>query len=61
MLNSFLTFFVLYSGVVLFPEATLPLRVLEANFIAAVERALTQVDVPCTVGVVGKLLKELVP
>ncbi|XP_024020743.1 uncharacterized protein LOC21389341 isoform X2 [Morus notabilis] len=39
-------------GVVLFPEATLPLRVLEANFIAAVERALTQVDVPCTVGVV---------
>lgn len=39
-------------GVVLFPEATLPLRVLETNFIAAVERALKQVDAPYTVGVV---------
>ncbi|XP_062097892.1 uncharacterized protein LOC133803791 [Humulus lupulus] len=39
-------------GVVLFPEATLPLRVVEANFIAAIERALTQVDVPFTIGVV---------
>ncbi|PON67854.1 PUA-like domain containing protein [Parasponia andersonii] len=39
-------------GVVLFPEATLPLRVIEANFIAAIERALTQVDVPFTIGVV---------
>lgn len=54
-------FSVLYSGVVLFPEATLPLRVVEANFIAAVERALNQVDAPYTVGVVGKLCKELVP
>lgn len=53
-------FSVLYSGVVLFPEATLPLRVLETNFIAAVERALNQVDAPYTVGVVGKLCKELV-
>lgn len=50
----------LYSGVVLFPEATLPLRVIEANFIAAIERALTQVDVPFTIGVVGVLLIELV-
>ncbi|KAL4604485.1 hypothetical protein ACB092_10G196800 [Castanea dentata] len=39
-------------GVVLFPEATLPLRVIQPNFIAAVERALTQVDVPYTIGVV---------
>ncbi|XP_062096493.1 uncharacterized protein LOC133802239 [Humulus lupulus] len=31
-------------GVVLFPEAILPLRVIEPNFIAAIERALTQVD-----------------
>lgn len=44
------------SGVVLFPEATLPLRVIQPNFIAAIERALTQVDVPYTIGVVGELL-----
>lgn len=45
------------SGVVLFPEATLPLRVIQPNFIAAVERALTQVDAPYTLGVVGELLE----
>ncbi|KAH7574286.1 hypothetical protein ACOSQ2_008672 [Xanthoceras sorbifolium] len=39
-------------GVVLFPEATLPLRVIQPNFVAAVERALTQVDAPYTIGVV---------
>ncbi|CAK9167498.1 unnamed protein product, partial [Ilex paraguariensis] len=39
-------------GVVLFPEATLPLRVIQPNFIAAVERALRQVDAPYTIGVV---------
>ncbi|CAK7353134.1 unnamed protein product [Dovyalis caffra] len=39
-------------GVVLFPEATLPLRVIQPNFISAVERALVQVDAPFTVGVV---------
>lgn len=39
-------------GVVLFPEATLPLRVIQPNFIAAVERALSQVDAPYTIGVV---------
>ncbi|KAL2544820.1 ATP-dependent protease La (LON) domain protein [Forsythia ovata] len=39
-------------GVVLFPEATLPLRALSHNFKAAVERALGQVDAPCTIGVV---------
>ncbi|GAV65519.1 LON domain-containing protein, partial [Cephalotus follicularis] len=38
-------------GVVLFPEATLPLRVIQPNFIAAVERAMTQVDAPLTIGV----------
>ncbi|KAB5514064.1 hypothetical protein DKX38_027970 [Salix brachista] len=39
-------------GVVLFPETTLPLRVIQPNFISAVERALVQVDAPYTVGVV---------
>ncbi|KAG6705987.1 hypothetical protein I3843_07G198300 [Carya illinoinensis] len=39
-------------GVVLFPEATLPLRVIQPVFIAAVEKALTQVDAPYTIGVV---------
>ncbi|XP_077209860.1 ATP-dependent protease La (LON) domain protein [Tasmannia lanceolata] len=39
-------------GVVLFPEATLPLRVVQPRFKAAVERALNQVDAPCTIGVV---------
>ncbi|EHA8589614.1 Protein cereblon [Cocos nucifera] len=40
------------NGVVLFPEATLPLRVIQPRFIAAVEKALNQVDAPCTIGVV---------
>ncbi|KAG5244234.1 ATP-dependent protease La domain-containing family protein [Salix suchowensis] len=39
-------------GVVLFPEATLPLRVVQPNFISAVERALVQVESPYIVGVV---------
>ncbi|XP_022131733.1 protein cereblon isoform X4 [Momordica charantia] len=39
-------------GVVLFPEATLPLRVIQANFIAAIERVLTHFDTPNTIGVV---------
>ncbi|XP_021687897.2 uncharacterized protein LOC110670227 isoform X2 [Hevea brasiliensis] len=38
--------------VVLFPGAILPLRVVQHNFISAVERALTQVDAPYTIGVV---------
>ncbi|KAI4316084.1 hypothetical protein L6164_024100 [Bauhinia variegata] len=41
-----------FEGVVLFPGATLPLRVIQSNFIAAVERALGQVDVPYTIGVI---------
>lgn len=45
-----------YSGVVLFPGATLPLRVIESNFVAAVEKSLSRVDVPYTIGVVGKFL-----
>ncbi|KAI0496480.1 hypothetical protein KFK09_022797 [Dendrobium nobile] len=40
-------------GVVLFPEATLPLRVILPRFKAAVERALHQVDAPYTVGVMS--------
>ncbi|KAL2940089.1 Protein cereblon [Bienertia sinuspersici] len=39
-------------GVVLFPEATLPLRIIQPNFIVAVERAMGQVDSPYTIGVV---------
>ncbi|XP_076956569.1 uncharacterized protein LOC143631827 [Bidens hawaiensis] len=39
-------------GVVLFPEATLPLRLIQPSFIAAVDRALTQVEAPSTIGVV---------
>ncbi|WMV56911.1 hypothetical protein MTR67_050296 [Solanum verrucosum] len=39
-------------GVVLFPEATLPLRVIQPNFIASIERALRQVDAPYTIGVI---------
>ncbi|KAH1245037.1 Protein cereblon [Glycine max] len=39
-------------GVVLFPGATLPLRVIEPRLVAAVERALTQDDIPYTIGVI---------
>lgn len=39
-------------GVVLFPGATLPLRVIESNFVAAVERSLSRVDIPYTIGVI---------
>ncbi|KAK9273581.1 hypothetical protein L1049_018391 [Liquidambar formosana] len=39
-------------GVVLFPEATLPLRVIQPNFIASVERALSKGDALYTIGVV---------
>jgi len=42
-----------YSGVVLFPGATLPLRVIEPRLVAAVERALNQDDIPHTIGVVS--------
>ncbi|XP_020098187.1 protein cereblon isoform X1 [Ananas comosus] len=41
-----------FEGVVLFPEATLPLRIVDPKFTAAVEKALNQVDAPCTIGVV---------
>lgn len=51
-----LDLFLYCSGVVLFPGATLPLRVIQFNLVAAVERALSQVDVPYTIGVVGELL-----
>lgn len=39
-------------GVVLFPDATLPLRVIEPRLIAAVERAMTQTDSCYTIAVV---------
>lgn len=50
----------IFLGVVLFPEATLPLRVVQPNFIAAVEKALRQVDAPYTIGVVGGRLMSLI-
>ncbi|KAL6851609.1 hypothetical protein ACP4OV_020173 [Aristida adscensionis] len=39
-------------GVVLFPGATLPLRVIQSRLIASIDKALRQVDAPCTIGVV---------
>ncbi|KAM1224497.1 hypothetical protein COP2_044553 [Malus domestica] len=39
-------------GVVLFPEATLPLRVIQPSFVLSIERALNQIDAPCTIGVI---------
>ncbi|MCL7031670.1 hypothetical protein MKW94_021693 [Papaver nudicaule] len=39
-------------GVVLFPEATLPLRVIQPRFKAAVEKALSQVEASHTIGVI---------
>ncbi|KAF8393441.1 hypothetical protein HHK36_021685 [Tetracentron sinense] len=39
-------------GVVLFPMATLHLRVVQPKYIAAIERAIDQVDAPYTIGVV---------
>lgn len=39
-------------GVVLFPGAILPLRVIQPHLVAAVERALTQDDIPYTIGVI---------
>ncbi|KAL9230351.1 hypothetical protein vseg_005714 [Gypsophila vaccaria] len=39
-------------GVVLIPEATLPLRIIQRNFIIAIERAICQTDTPYTIGVV---------
>lgn len=39
-------------GVVLFPGATLPLRVIQPNFITIVERAMGPADAPYTIGVV---------
>nr|CAB3464686.1 unnamed protein product [Digitaria exilis] len=39
-------------GVVLFPGATLPLRVIRSRLKTAVDKALNLVDAPCTIGVV---------
>lgn len=40
------------AGVVLFPGATLPLRVIRSRLKTAVDKALNLVDAPCTIGVV---------
>lgn len=39
-------------GVVLFPQSTLPLRVIDAHLLVVLEKALNQVDAPYTIGVV---------
>ncbi|KAJ0248210.1 Protein cereblon [Hirschfeldia incana] len=39
-------------GVVLFPESTLPLRIVQSSFLAAIERALNQTHAPSTIGVI---------
>ncbi|KAG5562503.1 hypothetical protein RHGRI_005283 [Rhododendron griersonianum] len=39
-------------GVVLFPESILPLRVLQPNLVAAVERVMSQVDARYTIGII---------
>uniref|UniRef100_M4CU85 Protein cereblon n=1 Tax=Brassica campestris TaxID=3711 RepID=M4CU85_BRACM len=39
-------------GVVLFPESTLPLRIVQSTFLAAIERAFNQPNAPCTIGVI---------
>ena len=47
--------YMVISGVVLFPQATLPLRVIESNVVVSIESVLTQGDEPNTFGVVGEL------
>ncbi|GAB2275808.1 hypothetical protein Dimus_010557, partial [Dionaea muscipula] len=39
-------------GVVLFPGATLPLRVVHSNFVIAAERTISQIDIPFVIGVI---------
>ncbi|RLM93822.1 uncharacterized protein C2845_PM08G25200 [Panicum miliaceum] len=39
-------------GVVLFPEASLPLRVIQPRFAEAIDKAVNHVDAPCMIGVV---------
>ncbi|KAL5549241.1 hypothetical protein UlMin_004472 [Ulmus minor] len=51
--NHRVAFACLDGGVVLFPRPTLPLRVIESNFVAAIERVLTQGDEPNTFGVIN--------
>lgn len=41
-----------FTGIVLFPDDPLPLRVLQPRFKAAVERAMRQTEAPYTLGVV---------
>jgi hypothetical protein len=41
-----------FVGAVLFPEATLPLRVIQDRFGVAIDKALRLVGAPCTIGVV---------
>uniref|UniRef100_A0A0D9V5I5 Protein cereblon n=1 Tax=Leersia perrieri TaxID=77586 RepID=A0A0D9V5I5_9ORYZ len=45
-------FMVPQAGVVLFPEAILPLRVVQPRSLAAVDKAVNHVDTPCMIGVV---------
>jgi cereblon len=42
----------LSAGVVLFPGATLPLRVIQSRLVVTIDKALRLTDAPCTIGVV---------
>ncbi|XP_031488709.1 uncharacterized protein LOC116256480 [Nymphaea colorata] len=39
-------------GIVLFPETTIPFKVIQPRLVAAIERAMKQVDAPCVIAVV---------
>ncbi|KAL5558640.1 hypothetical protein UlMin_034851, partial [Ulmus minor] len=45
---------IFYLERLLFPRVTLPLRVIEPNFVATIERELTQVDAPYAFGVINR-------
>ena len=42
-----------FAGVVLFPEASLPLRVIQPRIAEAIDKAVNHVDAPCMIGVVS--------
>ena len=42
-----------FAGVVLFPEAYLPLRVIQPRLAEAIDKAVNHVDAPYMIGVVG--------
>jgi cereblon len=43
------------AGVVLFPEASLHLRVFQPRLVEAIDKAINHVDAPCMIGVVSAI------